>query len=215
MTTLFKQRGAFILIEGPDHSGKTTQCELLAEQCRTRNISVKIQKFPDRSTNIGKIIDLYLKGLLELEDHAIHLLFSANRWEISEKIRKDLENGVFIILDRYIYSGIAFSVAKGMDIEWCKAPDKGLPHPDCVIYLDISQEEACLRKNYGIERYETDTMQERVRSVFQDMFKRSDSAYCPWYWVDASMSILQVKTVVWNAVQNTMNIQLNNIREFC
>jgi dTMP kinase len=35
----------------------------------------------DRTTPIGKMIDAYLKGASEIEDHAIHLLFSANRWE--------------------------------------------------------------------------------------------------------------------------------------
>jgi dTMP kinase len=37
--------------------------------------------FPDRTTPIGKMIDNYLKGEAEQEDHVIHLLFSANRWE--------------------------------------------------------------------------------------------------------------------------------------
>jgi thymidylate kinase len=36
---------------------------------------------PDRTTTIGKMIDAYLKGDQEAEDHVIHLLFSANRWE--------------------------------------------------------------------------------------------------------------------------------------
>ena len=46
------------------------------------------------------------------------------------------------VCDRYCYSGVAFSAAKGMDIEWCKACDKGLIAPDCVIYLDMPVEEA-------------------------------------------------------------------------
>ena len=46
------------------------------------------------------------------------------------------------ICDRYAYSGVAFSSAKGLDLDWCKACDSGLPAPDCVIYLDIPVEEA-------------------------------------------------------------------------
>lgn len=46
------------------------------------------------------------------------------------------------VCDRYCYSGVAFSAAKGMDIDWCKACDKGLIAPDCVIYLDMPVEEA-------------------------------------------------------------------------
>lgn len=46
------------------------------------------------------------------------------------------------VCDRYCYSGVAFSAAKGMDMDWCKACDKGLIAPDCVIYLDMPVEEA-------------------------------------------------------------------------
>ena len=39
--------------------------------------------YPDRTTTIGKMIDNYLQSKAELDDRAIHLLFSANRWEIA------------------------------------------------------------------------------------------------------------------------------------
>lgn len=43
---------------------------------------------------------------------------------------------------RYAYSGVAFSSAKGMNLEWCRSCDVGLPAPDCIIYLDMPVEEA-------------------------------------------------------------------------
>ncbi len=43
--------------------------------------------------------------------------------------------GTNIILDRYAYSGVAFTSAKGLDLEWCKNSDKGLPKPDIVFFL--------------------------------------------------------------------------------
>jgi len=45
-------------------------------------------------------------------DEAIHLMFSANRWEMKEQILKDLTNGVTLICDRYAFSGVAYSAAK-------------------------------------------------------------------------------------------------------
>ena len=44
-----------------------------------------------------------------------------------------LEAGVNVIIDRYAYSGVAFTASKGLDIEWCKNPDRGLPKPDIVL----------------------------------------------------------------------------------
>lgn len=94
-------RGAFIALEGLDRSGKTTQVKLLEQRFVELGRKVKTMRFPgehlwhalpsclgandrnfiDRTTPIGQMIDGYLKSSVEMEDHAIHLLFSANRWE--------------------------------------------------------------------------------------------------------------------------------------
>ena len=60
----------------------------------------------------------------------IHLLFSTNRWEKREELTKALDAGQHVLIDRYAYSGVAFSAAKaGMDLDWCRGPDRGLPKP--------------------------------------------------------------------------------------
>jgi dTMP kinase len=59
----------------------------------------------DRDTTIGKMIDSYLKSATDIEDHCIHLLFSANRWEAKNEMMEALNNGETIIVDRYGYSG--------------------------------------------------------------------------------------------------------------
>ena len=66
----------------------------------------------DRTTEIGKMINSYLQNGKEVDDHAIHLLFSANRWEQSAEILDSLNNGITLVVDRYAYSGAAFSGAK-------------------------------------------------------------------------------------------------------
>jgi len=91
--------------------------------------------FPDRTTSIGKMINDFLISKVELGNEAIHLLFSANRWENMKRLNDNLEKGITVICDRYWYSGVAYSVAKGMDFEWCISADKGLIEPDMIIYL--------------------------------------------------------------------------------
>lgn len=78
-------RGAFIVIEGLDRSGKSTQAAILQSRLQRGEQSARavLIKFPDRTTAIGKMIDAYLRSQSELDDHAIHLLFSANRWELA------------------------------------------------------------------------------------------------------------------------------------
>ena len=58
------------------------------------------------------MINSYLQNTKEIDDHAVHLLFSANRWEQSAEMLSDLNNGVTLVIDRYAYSGAAFTGAK-------------------------------------------------------------------------------------------------------
>lgn len=62
--------------------------------------------------------------------------------------------GKHIVCDRYAYSGVAFSAAKGLSLDWCKKTDVGLPKPDLVIFLKGSMDELSKRGDYGAERYE-------------------------------------------------------------
>ena len=98
-------RGALIVLEGCDRAGKSTQCRRLVEALLEKGVRAHLLKFPgtysnsrcilgsigqwpvftlpsDRTTTIGHQIDAYLGCKEELEDHSIHLLFSANRWEL-------------------------------------------------------------------------------------------------------------------------------------
>ncbi|XP_014785316.2 uncharacterized protein LOC106880029 [Octopus bimaculoides] len=121
----------------------------------------------DRDTAIGSVIDKYLKKEIDLPDQAIHLLFTANRWETMKDIQKMLLNGVTVIMDRYAYSGICYSVAKGtLSLLWCKAPDRGIIKPDCIFFLDLSPLKANRRAGFGEERYEVIEFQEKVRDQF-------------------------------------------------
>jgi dTMP kinase len=120
----------------------------------------------------GKLIDSYLRGTSQLDDHSIHLLFSANRWEVAKSIEDDIHRGVTVIIDRYSYSGAVYSAAKNnpnLSLQWAWLPEVGLPRPDVCLFLSISIEEAAQRGGFGVERYETKAMQQRVRQLFQSL----------------------------------------------
>jgi dTMP kinase len=59
------------------------------------------------------MLNQYLRNKdFKFSDEAIHLFFSANRWEMKEQILKDLESGITLVCDRYAFSGVAYSAAK-------------------------------------------------------------------------------------------------------
>uniref|UniRef100_A0A0E0ANB1 dTMP kinase n=1 Tax=Oryza glumipatula TaxID=40148 RepID=A0A0E0ANB1_9ORYZ len=133
-------RGALIVLEGLDRSGKSSQCARLLSFLQGKGCQAEGWRFPDRGTSVGQMISAYLANESELDDRTIHLLFSANRWEKRALMERKLLGGTTLIVDRYSYSGVAFSAAKGLDIEWCKAPENGLIAPDLVVYLDVQPE---------------------------------------------------------------------------
>lgn len=194
------------MIEGIDHCGKTTQAKLLADALAQQvpAVPVRSMHFPDRDTEIGKMINSYLQSSSHLEDHAVHLLFSANRWEKRVEILSALYAGDTIICDRYAHSGAAFSSAKAdLDMEFCIAPDKGLPKPDLVVFLDINPEAAATRSDYGKERYETLAFQMRVADQFAAVQKLDENCG-RWCVVDATKSIEDVHVQILGEVQRTM-----------
>ena len=172
-----KKRGMLLAFEGLDRSGKSTQCERLVENLRNEGEKVHHTRFPNRTTTTGQMINSYLSGQSQQDDHAIHLLFSANRWESAREIEEHINSGVTVVIDRYYYSGCVYSAAKqnpSMDLNWCRHPEVGLPRPDLCLFLDISTEEAAKRGGFGTERYERQELQDRVRELYKEMRRHDD-----------------------------------------
>lgn len=70
--------------------------------------------FPDRSTKSGHLINEFLTNKQDFSSETIHLLFTINRWEAKSKMESLLNAGTTLIVDRYSYSGVAYSAAKGI-----------------------------------------------------------------------------------------------------
>lgn len=191
-------RGALIVLEGLDRCGKTSQSGRLYKYLDGQGHSVESWRFPDRNTGVGQMISSYLANKSQLDDHAIHLLFSANRWEKRSLMEEKLKSGTTLIVDRYSYSGVAFSSAKGLDIGWCKAPEIGLLAPDLVVYLDISPEKAAERGGYGDERYEQLEFQKKVAGSYLAL---RDSS---WKVIDATLSIENIENKLREVVLDCM-----------
>lgn len=150
------RRGSFIVLEGVDRCGKSTQVQRLVTRLVNLGFAATARRFPDRTTATGQVIDRYLTSSSSsaggsLSDQAVHLLFSANRWEASSDLVATLRRGTHVVCDRYAASGVAFSAAKGnpaMTPAWCRAPDVGLPAPDAVVFLDMDPAAAARRGGY-------------------------------------------------------------------
>lgn len=83
---------------------------------------------------------------------------------------------------RYAASGAAYSAATtSQDLSWCRAPDKGLPAPDLVLYLNVPEEAQRARADWGAERFERAETQRQVGANFKELARLSKN----WAFVEA------------------------------
>ncbi|XP_042072212.1 thymidylate kinase isoform X2 [Haplochromis burtoni] len=188
------KRGALIVLEGVDRAGKTTQCSKLVQALQQSGRPAEMMRFPDRTTTIGQLIGAYLENKSDLEDHTVHLLFSANRWEM---VRNPME---------------VFCLLQGFRLDWCMQPDVGLPKPDLVMFLQLNPAEAALRGQFGQERYETSVFQRTVQQRFEQLMKDQT---VNWQVIDAAQNIENVHKDITahslNAINKAQNLPLGEL----
>ena len=143
-----------IVIEGGDQAGKKTQSELLAKALRARRLKTKVFSFPDYSTHIGREIKNYLRGTRKFPPQVIDCLLAANRWEKLPEINKADSKNSILIMNRYVQSNLVYGLVNGLKLNWLEGLDAGLPKPDLVIVLHVSQKDSFRRKKSMRDKFE-------------------------------------------------------------
>src|ERR1700681_404064 len=111
-----QQPGTFIVIEGADGSGKTTQFKLLAERLRAVGHEVEVFDFPRYDQPSSHFVRRYLNGdygpASEVSPYSASMFFALDRYEAAPQIRKALEAGKVVLSNRYVGSNMAHQGAK-------------------------------------------------------------------------------------------------------
>jgi len=142
----------FLVIEGLDGSGKSTQLKLLREHLEQNAVPYKYLHFPRLEEGVfGELIARFLRGEMganmQVDPYLVALIFAGDRADASSQIRQWMDEGNLVIVDRYVYSNIAFQCAKLTDREeqerlrdWILEFEFGynkLPRPDLNLYLNV------------------------------------------------------------------------------
>ena len=172
-----QERGRFIVFEGIDGAGKTTQIELLEQFLKASGRRVYRTAEPTESVSGGLLRDA-LAGVSKRTPTELAALFVLDRIFHNVNpvngIQKMLADGVDVICDRYYYSSLAY---QGSEIEgdWVRRMNLDCPdilRPDLCIFLDLTPEESMGRISRGRvtqEIYETKDRLEKVRRRFLDV----------------------------------------------
>ena len=177
------QRGRFIVFEGIDGAGKTTQIDLLEKYLKEKGRRVFRTAEPTESVSGGLLRDA-LGGVSRRSACEMAALFVLDRVFHNVNpvcgIRKMLDEGFDVICDRYYYSSMAYQGSE-TDFDWVKRMNVDCPEilrPDACVFLDLSPEVSLERISKGRatrEIYETveklTAVRERFLNVFEDLKK--------------------------------------------
>ncbi|CAG8498082.1 15325_t:CDS:2 [Funneliformis mosseae] len=117
------------------------QSNQLYEFLKNEGIKARLCKFPDTSTPSGNALKIYQSTNRQPNPKTLHLLVAAHWWELMPVMKDQLMNGITLIVDRYVYSAMAASAAKGLDLSWCKTSYIQLLSPDLIFFLKVETSE--------------------------------------------------------------------------
>lgn len=199
----------FIVIEGLDGSGTTTQVAALARRLEAEGRAC-VTTFEPSSGPIGTMIRQALRGRLSLPegealDHrSLALLFAADRIDhLRAVVEPALDQQKIVISDRYVHSSLAYQGAT-LDPRWVDAINAQARCADLVIWLDVSVEECVQRmhrRGDPRELFESQEILTQVNLRYQTAFQLRPERACR---VDGHGREEDVAERIWQAVQERL-----------
>ena len=210
------ERGRFLVLEGIDGSGTTTQLKALeAHFARAGHRAIFTHEPSDGP--VGMLIRLALQGRLvgaNFESHdpaesadtlrgaaervdaeTLALLFAADRADhVATQVRPNLDRGRHVVCDRYLLSTLAYQ-GLHCDVEWLVEINRPAIAPDLTVFLDLPPDEAgerMRRARWRKELYEDAGEQRRIRDRYLELIARGIPAVGRVVTVDASRPAAEV-----------------------
>jgi dTMP kinase len=135
-------QGLFIVIEGIDGTGKSTQSKRLADWFRSRGREVVLSREPTDGPWGKKLRESATTGRLSAEEE-LECFLNDRREHVEMSIKPALAEGKVVILDRYYFSTMAYQGARGFDPGEIRLRNEAFaPRPDLLLILDLSVESA-------------------------------------------------------------------------
>jgi len=211
------KRGMFIVFEGIDGAGTTTQCGILAKRLDALEPGRGVTITAEPTTRpVGGLIREVLGGRLvsgesrsgdgtSFDRRALALLFAADRLDhVTGEIEPMLDRGDYVISDRYVLSSIAY---QGMDapVEWVSEINRFAPGPDLTFFLDVPADLAWQRiqaSRPDREIFETQRTLEKVVDAYREAVRVSEQKGI--ISLDGTLSVDEVAARVWDVVEEAI-----------
>ena len=195
--------GKIIVIEGIDGAGKATQAKILKETLEKEGKKVSIYSYPDYSSIYGERIKSFLYKKINLKVDELFMLYIIDMVKDRSNIIEDVNNGSYIIIDRFFFSTIAYQSAGGFSYENGKEIVKLLDMPvvDKVFYVNVPVDISMQRKEKQKGKMDVDKFESNKKflsnvSAFYDKLKNEGFYAKSWKEIDGNKSIEEISYLI-------------------
>ncbi|MDP3724846.1 MAG: dTMP kinase [Nanoarchaeota archaeon] len=168
------ERSYFLVVEGLDGSGKTTQGTLIGDELRNKGREVVMTKEPTATSAIAQKLADALAKKIKVEPRELQELFTRDRKDHVERlIMPILEKGLVVISDRYAFSTLAYG-SLHHDEKWLKELNAHFPLPDLTLFFDVEPNECLQRighRGKPQELFEEKKKLEKIRNAYLKISK--------------------------------------------
>jgi dTMP kinase len=194
-----KEKGRFIVFEGIDGTGKSTQLSLLADYLRGMGVPLLKTREPSDGTYGKKIREMYgNRNNYSLEEE-LSLFVKDRKEHVAEVITPALNTGKTVLCDRYYFSTAAYQGAAGGVIEQIFSANSFAPEPDIVLLLKMKPEESVRRirelRSEQLNDFEQLDQLSKVAAIYESF---THDCITP---IDAAASVTQVENSIRMAVE--------------
>jgi dTMP kinase len=198
---------SFIVFEGGEGCGKTTQTKALADRLRRLGFHVVLTHEPG-GTLLGNKLRRWVKWGKGVTTQTELFLFLASRSQLVNRvIRPALEKGQIVICDRFDASTFAYQgYGRGMDLDFLRMLNTFVTDgfsPDLVVLLDISAEQGLARKKMKLDVFEREEFlfHQRVREGYLKMAAADPER---WMVVDSTLPEVKIREIIWERVNQLL-----------
>ena len=184
--------GKFIVIEGLDGSGQSTQVSHLAEFLANRGHNVVATKEPTMDSSYGREIRRVLNERIEMDPLEFQKLYAKDREEhLNNKVIPALKEGKVVISDRYFFSTFAFGTAHGSDLETLIELNSNFLYPDIIFLLQVKPKICIKRIEERGSHKDLFEKEERLAKVW-DVYKTLPARFKNMKVIDGERSVGEI-----------------------
>jgi dTMP kinase len=199
-------KGKFIVFEGLDGSGQSTQAGLLRDFLLEKGYEVVLTKEPTIESEAGRKIRKVLDKKLNLNPKELQELFAQDRKEhLENTIIPALKQGKIVISDRYFFSSFAFGTVDNLDLEWLIEINNSFLFPDISFLLKVKPE-TCIERIEG--RGLTKTLFEKKEKLEKtwETYKVLPGRFENVYLINGERSIDEIFKEIKEILSNKLNV---------